>query len=83
MEEIKLPRHLIDSVERRWMNKLEQAAHAWKSDQQTRPILHRVASGEGQRHIPVVMRRRTGNRSGTLAQGHPPVRSTSHSPGVA
>jgi hypothetical protein len=66
MEEIKLPRHVIDGVERRWMSRLEQAAQAWKNDQRMSTASYLLTIGEG-RHIPVVMRRtrkRTGRSEG-------------------
>ena len=54
-DDIKLPRHVISGVERRWLNKLEQAACAWKSAQRT-TAFERTINGGG-RDIPVVVRR--------------------------
>ena len=56
MKDIKLPRHVINGVERRWLKKLEQAACAWRSE---RPAagLARTIVGDGRRDIPVVIRR--------------------------
>src|SRR5688572_15709215 len=56
MKDVKLPRHVINGVERRWLKKLEQAACAWRSE---RPAAGhaRTIAGVGRRDIPVVIRR--------------------------
>ena len=51
MDDIKLPRHVIDRLEHRWANRLQQDAKAWSGER-----FRRVQSC-GARDIPVTVRR--------------------------
>jgi hypothetical protein len=55
MEDIQLPRHVIDRLENRWANRLQQDAKAWSD----RGRMVRLRSGhtDGPRDVPVTIRR--------------------------
>jgi hypothetical protein len=56
MEDIRLPRHVIDWLENRWASRLQQDARAWSSDR-ARPFQSRhVQTGDG-RTVPVAVKR--------------------------
>ena len=56
MDDIQLPRHVIDRVEHRWANRLKQDAKAWGGERGRSVRLRHVQSC-GSRDIPVVVRR--------------------------
>jgi len=56
MDDIQLPRHVIDRLEHRWANRLQQDAKAWSSERGRSVQLGRVQSC-GPRDIPVTVRR--------------------------
>jgi hypothetical protein len=56
MDDILLPRHVIDRLERRWANRLQQDAKAWSGVRGSPVRLRRVQS-YGPRDIPVTVRR--------------------------
>ena len=56
MDDIQLPSHVIDRLEHRWANWLQQAAKAWRGERGRRVLLGRVQSC-GPRDIPVTVRR--------------------------
>ena len=56
MEDIKLPRHVIDRLENRWASRLQQDASAWSSDK-ARPFESRHVRSDGARVIPVTVKR--------------------------
>jgi hypothetical protein len=55
MEDIRLPRHVIDRLERRWANRLQQDAKAWSD--KGRSVQLRHVQSYGPRDIPVIVRR--------------------------
>jgi hypothetical protein len=57
MEDIRLPRHVIDRLEHRWASRLQQAAKY-----QVHPMQARHVQMDGSQTIPVVVRR-AANRS--------------------
>ncbi len=61
MEEIRLPRHVIDRLESRWASRLQQDARAWNSDK-ARPFESRYVRTDGARVIPVTVKRARGTR---------------------
>jgi hypothetical protein len=61
MEDIRLPRHVIDRLENRWANRLQQDARAWSSGR-TRPSNPRHVQNDGARIIPVTVKRARGTR---------------------
>jgi len=65
MEDIRLPRHVIDRMENRWASRLQQDAKAWSD--RGRRIRLRSGLSEGPRDVPVTIRRArppTGNLLG-------------------
>jgi len=56
MDDIRLPRHLIDRLEHRWATRLQQDAKAWSSKRDRSVCLRHVQSC-GPRSIPVTVRR--------------------------
>ena len=56
MEDIRLPRHVIDRLENRWASRLQQDARAWRGDR-TRPLVSRHVQTQGDRLIPVTVKR--------------------------
>ncbi len=56
MEDMQLPRHVIDRLEHRWANRLQQDAKAWRGERGSSGRLRRVQSC-GARDIPVTVRR--------------------------
>jgi hypothetical protein len=56
MEDIKLPRHVIDRLEDRWASRLQQDARAWGSDK-AKPFESRHVQTDGARVIPVTVKR--------------------------
>jgi hypothetical protein len=56
MDDILLPRHVIDRLEHRWAARLQQDAEAWSSERD-RSLRLRPAQSCGPRGIPVTVRR--------------------------
>ena len=56
MDDIQLPRHVIDRLEHRWANRLQQDAKAW-SGEKDRAVRSRQVQCYGPRGIPVTVRR--------------------------
>jgi len=56
MEDIKLPRHVIDRLENRWARRMQQDARAWSSDN-AKPLESRHVQTGGARVIPVTIKR--------------------------
>ena len=56
MDDIQLPRHVIDRLEHRWANRLQQDAKAW-SGEKDRSVRLRHVQSYGPRDIPVTVRR--------------------------
>jgi len=56
MDDIQLPRHVIDRLEHRWANRLQQDAKAWSGERGRSVRLQQVQS-YGRRDIPVTVRR--------------------------
>jgi hypothetical protein len=56
MEDIRLPRHVIDRLEHRWASRLQQAAKAWNIDRR-RSMQARHVQIDGSSAIPVVAKR--------------------------
>jgi hypothetical protein len=56
MDDMQLPRHVIDRLEHRWANRLQQDAEAWSGERGRSVRLCRVQSC-GPRDIPVTIRR--------------------------
>jgi hypothetical protein len=56
MDDIRLPRHVIDRLEHRWTNRLQQDAKAWGGER-SRSVRFRHARSNGLRDIPVIVRR--------------------------
>ena len=54
MKDIRLPRHVIDRLEHRWANRLQQDAKAWSGERGMSVQLRHVQSP---RDIPVIVRR--------------------------
>ena len=55
MEDIKLPRQVIDRLENRWASRLQQAATAWSSDK-AKPFESCHGQTGGGRIIPVTVK---------------------------
>jgi hypothetical protein len=55
MDDIRLPRHVIDRLEHRWANRLQQDAKAWS--ERGRAVHLRHVLSDGPRDIPVTVRR--------------------------
>jgi hypothetical protein len=62
MEDIHLPRHVIDRLEHRWASRLQQDAKAWSIDRK-RPVQARHVQTDGSQAIPVVVKRVRGPNS--------------------
>lgn len=56
MDDIRLPRHVINRLEHRWANRLQQDAKAW-SGEKDRAVRSRQVQSYGPRGIPVTVRR--------------------------
>lgn len=56
MDDIRLPRHVIDRLEHRWANRLQQDAKAWTGEK-GRSVSRRHVQFSGRRDIPVIIRR--------------------------
>jgi hypothetical protein len=56
MDDIRLPRHVIDRLEHRWANRLQQDAKAW-SGERGRLVQSRRVLSDGLRTVPVTVRR--------------------------
>lgn len=56
MDDIPLPRHVIDRLEHRWATRLQQDAKAW-SCEEDRSVRLRPVRSCGPRGIPVTVRR--------------------------
>jgi hypothetical protein len=56
MEDIQLPRHVIDRLENRRASQLQQDARAWSCDK-ARPFKPRHVQLDGTRAIPVIVKR--------------------------
>jgi hypothetical protein len=56
MDDIQLPRHVIDRLEHRWPNRLRQDAKAWSGERGSSVGLRHVQCF-GPRDIPVTVRR--------------------------
>ena len=59
MDDIRLPRHVIDRLENRWASRLQQDARAWRGDR-TRSLESRYVQTDGARAIPVTVKRARG-----------------------
>jgi hypothetical protein len=55
MDDIRLPRHVIDRLEHRWANRLQQDAKSWS--ERGRSVRLRHVQSNGPRDIPVTIRR--------------------------
>ena len=55
MDDIQLPRHVIDRLENRWASRLQQDAKAWSD--RGRTVRLRRGQSDGPRDIPVTVRR--------------------------
>jgi hypothetical protein len=55
MNDLQLPLHVINRLERRWAARLERDATIWRDDQSIRP-LRRILQ-DGKRQIPVTVKR--------------------------
>ena len=55
MDDIRLPRHVIDRLENRWASRLQQDAKAWSD--KARTVRLRSVPSDGPRDIPVTVRR--------------------------
>lgn len=64
MEDIRLPRHVIDRLEHRWASRLQQDLKTWSSDR-SRPTHARHVHTDGARVIPVVVKRARGGNGGS------------------
>ena len=51
MEDIRLPRHVIDRLEHRWASRLQQDVKSWSSDRSS-PTHTRQVQTDGARAIP-------------------------------
>jgi hypothetical protein len=56
MDDIRLPRHVIDRLEQRWASRIEQDAKAWSSER-GRFVSLRDVQLYGPRGVPVTIRR--------------------------
>jgi hypothetical protein len=56
MEDIRLPRHVIDRLEHRWASRLQQDVKAWSIDR-SRPAHARHVHTDATRAIPVIVKR--------------------------
>jgi hypothetical protein len=56
MDDAKLPRHVLDKVERRWASRLARDAASWRSEKSIVPDRSAVVDRAG-RVIPVTVRR--------------------------
>ena len=63
MEEIPLPRHVIDRLERRWASRLQQGLKTWSSGR-SRPAHACHVHTDGARVIPVVLKPVRGGNGG-------------------
>ena len=61
MEDIRLPRHVIDRLEHRWASRLQQHVKSWSSDR-SRPSHTRQVHTDGARAIPVIVKRSRSKR---------------------
>jgi hypothetical protein len=59
MEDMRLPRHVIDRLEHRWASRLQQDAKVWSSDR-NRPFQTRHVQTDVVRAIPVIVKRARG-----------------------
>jgi hypothetical protein len=62
MEDIQLPRHVINRLEDRWASRLQQDAKAWSNDK-ARPFESRHVQTDGARVIPLTVKRARGTRA--------------------
>ena len=62
MEDIRLPRHVIDRLENRWASRLQQDLKTWSSDR--RPAHAHHVRTDGARVIPVIVKRFRGGNGG-------------------
>ena len=63
MEDIRLPRHVIDRLEHRWESRLQQDVQAWSGDRRKPADALRVHI-DGSRTIPVIVKRARGANAG-------------------
>jgi hypothetical protein len=59
MEDIRLPRHLIDRLEHSWASRLQQDVQVWSSGR-SKPAHARQVHTDGARAIPVIVKRARG-----------------------
>jgi hypothetical protein len=64
MEDVRLPRHVIDRLEHRWARRLQQDAKAWSIDRK-RPVQARHVQTDGSQVTPVVVKRVRGGSGGS------------------
>jgi hypothetical protein len=57
MRDIALPQHVIAKLEGRWARRLQQDAQAWAGEGQARQFLDRTVVRQGNRPIPVAIKR--------------------------
>ena len=65
MEDIRLPRHVIERLEHRWASRLQQDVKVWSSDR-SRPTHTRQVQTDGARAIPVIVKRARGANARTV-----------------
>lgn len=70
MEDIHLPRHVIDRLEGRWANNLQQAVKTWSDKPRISQSDH-VRRGYG-RAIPVIVKRSRSTASASLSGARRP-----------
>jgi hypothetical protein len=63
MEDIRLPRHVIDRVEHRWANRLQTGPQDLEHDRSRPAHAHHVHT-DGARVIPIVVKRARGGNGG-------------------
>jgi hypothetical protein len=69
MNELNLPHHIIDRIERRWAPHLAKDAHAWMNEKAERPQTPRTVISKTGRLVPVSFKSRPLRGAGdTLAQ---------------
>ena len=63
MEDIRLPRHVIERLEHRWESRLQQDAETWSSGR-SKPAHVRHVHTDGARAVPVIVKRARGASAG-------------------
>ena len=65
MEDIRLPRHVIERLEHRWASRLQQDVKVWSSARSS-PTHTRQVQTDGARTIPVIVKRARGANARTV-----------------